>query len=93
MDWFKSRYVRLLESENERMRVEIRALLNSLLKSAGRDPIEANPLEVKPPQEPTRRVTWRSVAKMMRAKSAKALHELDLNSKTVADGENGVRPQ
>jgi hypothetical protein len=74
-EWFarwregmRSRYVRLLEAEIERERVEIerlrtenRALLNSLLGTAGVPPIEAPPAH--PAQiAPIRRRSWSQIA-------------------------------
>ena len=64
----RSRYVRLLESEIERERAEIerlrtenRAMLNSLLGTAGAPPIETPP--VHPAQiAPIRRRTWSQIA-------------------------------
>ena len=64
----RSRYVRLLEAEIERERAEIerlktenRALLNSLLGTAGVPPIEAPPAH--PAQiAPIRRRSWSQIA-------------------------------
>lgn len=64
----RSRYVRLLEAEIERgraeverLRVENRALLNSLLGTAGVPPIEAPPAH--PAQiAPIRRRSWSQIA-------------------------------
>lgn len=64
----RSRYVRLLEAEIERKREEIerlraenRALLNSLLGTAGVPPIEAPPAH--PAQiAPIRRRSWSQIA-------------------------------
>jgi hypothetical protein len=83
---FKSRYVKLLESENERLRVENRAMLNSLLQVSGFKPVEADPLAPKEPAEPQKPRGWRGIGKMMRQKSAKVLHELNL-------GQDAVRSQ
>src|SRR5579864_7846430 len=75
MDWLgrlrqgmRSRYVRLLEAEIardraeiERLRTENRAMLNSLLGTAGVPPIEAP--EVHPAQiAPIRRRSWSQIA-------------------------------
>ena len=64
----RSRYVRLLEeqvarerAEVERLRTENRALLNSLLSTAGAPPIEApaaHPAQI----APVRRRTWSQIA-------------------------------
>jgi hypothetical protein len=44
MNWlrevFKSRYVRMLEEENARLRIENRAVINSLLGVAGHGPVD-----------------------------------------------------
>jgi hypothetical protein len=74
MDWLarlreglRSRYVRLLEeqvarerAEVERLRAENRALLNSLLSTAGAPPIEApaHPAQI----APIRRRSWPQIA-------------------------------
>jgi len=75
MDWLarlreglRSRYVRLIEeqvarerAEVERLRAENRALLNSLLCTAGAPPIEAPPAH--PAQiAPIRRRSWPQIA-------------------------------
>ncbi len=75
MDWLarlregmRSRYVRVLEeqvarerAEVERLRAENRALLNSLLSTAGAPPIEAPPAH--PGQiAPIRRRSWPQIA-------------------------------
>jgi hypothetical protein len=57
----RSRYVRLLEAEIERLRAENRAMLNSLLGTAGVPPIETPP--VHPAQiAPIRRRSWSQIA-------------------------------
>jgi hypothetical protein len=74
MDWLgrfrqgmRSRYVRLLEAEIareraeiERLRTENRAMLNSLLGTAGVPPIEAPPHPVQ--IAPIRRRSWSQIA-------------------------------
>jgi hypothetical protein len=64
----RSRYVRLLEaeitrerSEIDRLRAENRALLNSLLGTAGVPPIEA-PAAYPPQIAPIRRRSWSQIA-------------------------------
>ena len=64
----RSRYVRLLEeqvarerAEIERLRAENRAMLNSLLSTAGAPPIEA-PLAHPAQIAPVRRRTWAQIA-------------------------------
>jgi hypothetical protein len=65
---FASRYVRLLEEdlvrqreEIARLRLENRALLNSLLGTAGVPPVE-DPRPVPPPIAPIRRRSWPQIA-------------------------------
>jgi len=67
LDWlgqmFRSRYVTLLEEEVERLRAENRALINSLLGTAGFPPLELP--EGKPAQPPIprlRRRSWHQIA-------------------------------
>lgn len=73
----RGRYVRLLEAEIERGRAEIerlraenRALLNSLLGTAGVPPIEAPPAH--PAQiAPIRRRSWSQIAAAREAEAAR----------------------
>lgn len=67
----RSRYVRLLDeqlarerAEIERLRAENRALLNSLLSTAGAPPIEAPPAHPAHPAQiaPIRRRSWMQIA-------------------------------
>ena len=84
MDWvgrlrqgIRSRYVRMLEeqvarerAEVERLRTENRAMLNSLLGTAGVPPIEAPPMH--PAQiAPIRRRTWSQIATMREIEAAR----------------------
>jgi hypothetical protein len=74
----RSRYVRLLEeqvarerAEVERLRAENRALLNSLLSTAGAPPIEApaaHPAQI----APVRRRTWSQIAMAREIEAARA---------------------
>jgi hypothetical protein len=74
----RSRYVRLLEeqvgrerAEVERLRTENRALLNSLLSTAGAPPIEApaaHPAQI----APVRRRTWSQIAMAREIEAARA---------------------
>ena len=65
---FRSRYVVLLEEEVERLRAENRALLNSLLGTAGFPPLETQPAAAgKParlggPIPRLRRRSWHQIA-------------------------------
>jgi hypothetical protein len=80
MSWlrqiWKSRYVRMLEEENARLRIENRAFLNSLLGVAGFAPVEMPEPKVEPP-----RVRKRSWPQIQRMKEGKA----------VASGPSGLR--
>lgn len=61
---WKSSYVRMLEEENARLRVENRALLNSLLGVAGIAPVETGEA-VKPVNVPrVRKRSWWQIQKM-----------------------------
>jgi len=70
--WFKTRYVGLLEEEVARLRAENRALLNSLLGTAGFPPVEfAEP--VKPVELPRmRRRSWQQVQMKREQEAMKA---------------------
>lgn len=90
MDWLarlrqalRSRYARMLESEItrerseiDRLRQEIRALLNSLLGTAGVPPIEAPPAH--PAQiAPIRRRSWSQIAATREAEAARQSYTRD----------------
>ncbi len=69
---FRSRYVRLLEEEVERLRGENRALLNSLLGTAGFPPVdlpEAKPLANTTPR--IRRRSWPQIAALREIEEAR----------------------
>lgn len=76
----RGRYVRLLEeqvarerAEVERLRAENRALLNSLLSTAGAPPIEAPPAH--PAQiAPIRRRSWSQIAMAREIAAARQAH-------------------
>jgi len=76
----RSRYVRLLEeqvarerAEIERLRAENRAMLNSLLGTAGAPPIEAPPAH--PAQvAPIRRRSWPQIAAAREIEAGRRLH-------------------
>ena len=71
-NFFKTRYVGLLEGEVTRLRAENRALLNSLLGTAGFPPVEfAEP--VKPVELPRlRRRSWQQLQMKREQDSMKA---------------------
>ncbi len=76
LDWmaqmFRSRYVTLLEEEVERLRAENRALLNSLLGTAGFPPLELP--EGKPAQAAIprlRRRSWHQIAALREFEEAR----------------------
>jgi hypothetical protein len=61
----RSRYVRLLEQEVERLRAENRALVNSLLGTAGFPPVSLDE-ELRrgvTPMTPVRRRSWTQIAR------------------------------
>jgi hypothetical protein len=67
---FRGRYVRALEEESTRLRAENRALLNSLLGTAGIAPLEtARPAG--PMTTPVRRRSWPQIAAEMESAAAK----------------------
>ena len=61
----RSRYVRLLEREVERLRAENRALVNSLLGTAGFPPVSLEDDARRGPtaMTPVRRRTWTQIAR------------------------------
>ena len=70
---FRTRYVRLLEEEVERLRGENRALMNSLLGTAGFPPISLEDELRRGPvaMSPVRRRTWTQIAREREAAAAK----------------------
>jgi hypothetical protein len=68
MEWmgrtFRGRYVRLLEAEVARLRAENRALVNSLIGTAGFPPLSLED-EVRrgPAMTPVRRRSWTQIAR------------------------------
>ena len=73
---FQTRYVGMLEGEVLRLRMENRALLNSLLGTAGFPPVEfAEP--VKPIELP--RMRKRSWQQIQRKNEAEARQEIEVN--------------
>jgi hypothetical protein len=63
--FFKSAYVRMLEEENLRLRIENRAFLNSLLGTVGHPPLGADE-PVKPVSIPRKR-SWPQLLKSREA--------------------------
>jgi hypothetical protein len=66
---FQSRYVHALEEEAARLRAENRALLNSLLGTAGIAPLES----MRPPgplTTPLRRRSWPQIAQLLESSAA-----------------------
>ena len=61
----RSRYVRMMEAEVERLRAENRALVNSLLGTAGFPPLslEDDPRRGVTAISPVRRRTWTQIAR------------------------------
>ena len=88
----RSRYVRLLEAEIERERAEVerlrtenRALLNSLLGTAGVPPIEsppAHPVQI----APVRRRSWSQIAA---AREIEAAREARARERSPQQGQGG----
>ena len=68
---FRTRYVVLLEEEVARLRAENRALMNSLLGTAGFPPVEF-PAGEKPAELPrVRRRSWHQIQRMKEAQAGK----------------------
>jgi hypothetical protein len=89
----RSRYVRLLEEqvarergEIERLRAENRALLNSLLGTAGVPPIEAPPAH--PVQiAPIRRRTWSQIAAAREIEAAREARARERSAQQQPSGQ------
>ncbi|GEM_PF-2879003 len=66
LDWlgrtFRSRYVLWLEDENAQLKIENRALLNSLLGTAGIPPLELPEARAKTDIPRVRRRSWHQIA-------------------------------
>ena len=68
---FTTRYVEMLEGEVARLRMENRALMNSLLGTAGFPPVEFAE-EVKPVELPRmRRRSWQQIQKLRESEATK----------------------
>ena len=75
---FPESYVRTLEEEVARLRAENRALLNSLLGTAGIPPLEIpGGSATRPVAMPTRRRSWPQIAQTLEANSRNAMHARD----------------
>jgi hypothetical protein len=69
---FTTRYVGMLEGEVARLRMENRALMNSLLGTAGFPPVEFAEV-VKPVELPRmRRRSWQQIQKIRESEATKA---------------------
>lgn len=80
-DVFRSRYVESIEEEVERLRAENRALLNSLLGTAGFPPVDF-PVPLQPRELPRlRRRSWHQVqaAREIEAAKQSASNNLDIS--------------
>jgi hypothetical protein len=80
MNWlrqlWKSRYVRMLEEENSRLRIENRAFLNSLLGVAGFAPVDIP--DLKPPDAPRlRKRSWPQLQRLREHQSKSAPDGVD----------------
>jgi hypothetical protein len=81
MTWFarhaRSRYVRMLEEEVGRLRAENRALVNSLLGTAGFPPVSLDDdlRRGGAPMTPVRRRTWTQIARDRELAAGKSASE------------------
>jgi hypothetical protein len=94
---FPEHYVRTLEEEVARLRAENRALLNSLLGTAGIPPLEipGGPA-TRPAAMPTRRRSWPQIAQSLEANSRAAAttrNAATAASSHVAMPQNAVAPR
>jgi hypothetical protein len=72
----RSRYVRLLEQEVERLRSENRALMNSLLGTAGFPPVSLDDeLRRSVAMPPVRRRSWAQIAREREFAAGKSVGE------------------
>jgi hypothetical protein len=85
------RYVQALEEENARLRAENRALLNSLLGTAGIPPLDPQMRPAGPMTAPTRRRSWPQIA--AERESAAARHiPATRDAFVTRDSGSGGRP-
>ncbi len=87
---FRSRYVRLLEDEVERLRAENRALVNSLLGTAGIPPIDVPEAVKKATEIPRmRRRSWHQIQAMHELEEVRRLRQRDDTARAGAqDGKS-----
>ncbi len=73
----RSRYVRELEAEVARLRAENRALLNSLLGTAGIPPLQVEPRETgeRHVAPAVRRRSWQQLGRMLEIEEARRLRQ------------------
>jgi hypothetical protein len=70
-EFFKSSYVRMLEEENARLKAENRALLNSLLGTAGFPPMETGETVKPVALTRIRKRSWPQVQAMRESEAGK----------------------
>lgn len=79
IEWLKNRlqskYVRLLEEEVSRLRAENRALMNSLLGTAGFPPVEFPEAPKPQPLPRLRKRSWHQIQAWREADAGKQNHE------------------
>ena len=75
MTWFKSRYVASLEAEVERLRLENRGLLNTVLVNTGHKPIERSGEPMQPIKRRSK-LSWPQWAAKMQANARKFAEEV-----------------
>ena len=81
IEWLKNRlqskYVRLLEEEVSRLRAENRALMNSLLGTAGFPPVEFPEAPKPQPLPRLRKRSWHQIQAWREADAGKQNHEVE----------------
>ena len=73
----RSNYVRLLEEEVSRLRAENRALMNSLLGTAGFPPVEFPEAPKPQPLPRLRKRSWHQIQAWREADAGKQNHEVE----------------